>query len=68
MDSNVKQGSILRDNDPRSEGRMVTVLRVVNRDGRLCAEYQAGHRRAYIRIDRIFTDGTRHKTGWSLVS
>jgi hypothetical protein len=66
-------GKMIRDNDPRNEGRTVVVKAVVDRGlpGKgwaLCAVWIAKKgRRNYIRLDRIFTDGKKRARGWNLV-
>lgn len=63
----IKVGDVLQDNDPRQNGKRVTVIAIENEDAADFAVYQAGRRRARIRCDRIFTDGKPRTKGFNLV-
>ena len=73
----VKVGDRLRDNDPRSNGKVVEVIDITTGTlssalnfprGVTYAVYNAGKRKAKIRTDRIYADdGKTRKTGWTLV-
>lgn len=63
----LRPGSILLDNDHRSEGRQITVKAVVQRGGRWFALYQGSHRRHRVSFDRINeADGKPHSQGYTI--
>lgn len=59
---NIVVGTRLRDLDPRTNGRVVTVTAVTKKH----AEYQAGVRKAKISLDRIFPFGSTRKSGYAV--
>ena len=61
----IKIGSILKDNDPRQEGRTVTVDEV-GKSRVLYISPKNGQRNS-ISLKRIHYDGKARKTGFSLV-
>lgn len=60
----IRVGSTLETNDKRTPGHRVTVIGV----DKTYATYQAGVRKARIRLDRIYTDGKPRSQGWNLVA
>lgn len=69
MTQEVKKGSWIKDNDPRSKDNpSKEVLAIEDVRGTKYAVYKAGKRKARIRLDRIFQDGAVRKVGWTLVT
>lgn len=62
-------GMVLRDNDPRYEGRTVVVTDVDGVWGEpgYGARYQGPKRKSFIAADRIYEDGKVRHQGWSVV-
>lgn len=58
----LKVGSIIRDNDPRNNSRLQTVTKIENDR----VFYQAGRRIASVAVKRVYTDGKARSSGWSL--
>lgn len=61
----MKVGDRIRDNDPRTGGRVVTLTGVGSVNGVDYVTYKAGTRKARIRLDRVYPFGSKRKTGWS---
>lgn len=60
-------GMVLRDNDPRYEGRTVVVTNTgVNNANDGGVYYHTGKRDQFIKADRIFDDGKPRHQGWSV--
>lgn len=60
-------GMVLRDNDPRYEGRTVTVTNTgVNNANDGGVYYHTGKRDQFIKAERIFNDGKVRHQGWSV--
>lgn len=66
-DTEIRKGTVIANNDPRCVGHQATILGLVAEVGTVYAAYQAGTRKARIRLDRIHTDGKQRRTGWSFV-
>lgn len=72
----LRPGSVLRDNDARSNPpnteapRTITVTAVATVNGRWFAYYDGGHRRSRVAFDRIYRegDGRRHSQGYTIQS
>jgi hypothetical protein len=65
----LKAGSVLLDNDARSEGRRIVVKAVAVQNKRWFAYYQGGHRKHRISFDRINeADGKPHSQGYTVLS
>lgn len=62
---NIKEGTLLKNNDPRVAGTAAAVIRVKNVIGGY-AYYDAPTRRAKIRLDRIYPAGSTRKGGYSV--
>lgn len=58
----VQVGTILSNNDPREQSAQIQVAGVGDRYA-----YYYTTRRNRIRLDRIFDDGRKRSTGWSVV-
>ena len=65
--SEVKVGTVVRDNDPRCSYRQRVVSRI-NEDGRVLLKHPAIEKLpgTWVRLDRIHTDGKPRKSGWSV--
>ena len=61
----IKEGTLLKNNDPRVEGTAAAVIRVLKVD-REYAYYHTGQRHAKIRLDRIYPAGSTRKQGYSV--
>ena len=64
MTTEIKPGDTIRDNDPREDGRTLTVERVEAGYAH-CASPCSAHR-TRIRLDRIYTDDKPRRSGFSL--
>jgi hypothetical protein len=67
----VKVGSKIRNNDPRANGKIETVIAIVG-DGTAAfdknyAVYQGATRRHKVRCDRIAEGGNNNNQGWTCV-
>ena len=62
----VHEGTRLRSNDPRDNGKIIVVTAIAQEGLTLFAIYQTGRRRAKIRFERIFTDGLPRAQGYNL--
>lgn len=65
----IKKGDRLQSNDPREDGKIVTVTAIYKepRKDKWYAVYQAGVRKAKVRFDRIHTDGRPRNQGYTLL-
>lgn len=64
----LRPGSILLDNDKRSDGRQIVVKAVVERKDGWHALYQGAHRRHWISFSRINeADGRKHSQGYTIL-
>jgi hypothetical protein len=60
--NDIKPGTVIENNDPRKRGERHEIVAVAN--GYIY--YQAGVRRARVRLDRILPPGQRNANGWSV--
>ena len=65
MTTEIRPGDKIRDNDPRENGRTLTVEHV--EDGHAHCTSPRSAYRTRIRLDRIYTDDKPRKSGFSLV-
>lgn len=60
--ANVHKGDVLRDNDPRNNGRVIVICEVVGS----YAIYKTDKRTCQIRLDRIYEDSKPRTRGWTV--
>ena len=65
MTTEIKPGDTIRDNDPREDGRVLTVEHVEGGYAHCYRTPQSTHR-TRIRLDRIYTDDKPRRSGFSL--
>lgn len=70
MKYEVKVGDRIKDNDPRTSGRVLIVEEVVPGHPHSyanCVDAHNPQRKPRIRLDRIYTDGKPRRTGFTLL-
>ena len=65
MTTEIKPGDKIRDNDPREDGRTLTVEHIADGYAHCYRSPQSTHR-TRIRLDRIYTDDKPRRSGFSL--
>ena len=65
MTTEIKPGDKIRDNDPREDGRVLTVEHVEGGYAHCYRSSQSTYR-TRIRLDRIYTDDKPRRSGFSL--
>ena len=69
MQTGIKPGDIIKDNDPRENGRTLTVEHIEGGYAHCCRRsLRPTHRRTRIRLDRIYTDDKPRKSGFSRIA
>lgn len=64
--SDLRIGSVLRNNDPRYAGKPNETITVIGMDTER-VWYNTGRRTAYIAFGRIYTDGLKRHSGYNLL-
>lgn len=65
--SEIREGMLLRDNDPRMPGRLREVIGFDGK-GRAIVRHPDGHGETRIALDRIHTDSKPRRSGWSVAT
>jgi hypothetical protein len=65
----IKVGDFIVNNDPRKAGEAKKIVAIWDNGADTYVSYDAGRRRAHVRLDRIYKMGTKGPTnGWTLAN
>ena len=72
MQTEIKPGDVIKNNDPRMKGRTLTVEQIEGGYAHCCVRnpwtFYRIHTRTRIRLNRIYTDDKPRKSGFSRIA